>query len=194
MARLNLTENNRPERYIHSVLNAETTTTQNADSSINIGTPLILNLSSAGQPTTGQDGFAKGYQDGLQVVLPSSAGQIPSVHFSYGVAMGKIAQNQLGESMVHGVCMAVVEILLTRTSTTSVWASYASVAGGYMLSIDTANNGFTSFSSIASNNFQPPAAMLDNIPSFTTNASTIGVSSLTSYVSTLLARVFIRMM
>jgi len=200
MARLNLSENQRPERYIHSVLNVDTSGTQNADNHINVGTPLVLNLSQTGQPASA-DGFATGYQDGLQVELPSSGGQVSAAHFAYGVAMGNIAASQYGESMVHGVCKAVVEIVLTRTSTTSVWASYAAIntATGtaytpLMLSIDTVNNAFNTYTTLAANNLQPPAVLLDSIASFTTNASTIGVSSLTSYASTVLARAFIRMM
>lgn len=200
MARLNLSENQRPERYIHSVLNVDTTATQNADKSISVGTPLVLNLSSTAQPATA-DGFAAGYQDGLQVILPSTAGQVLSAHANYGIALGKIANNQYGESMVHGVCQAVFEIVLTRTSTTSVWASYAAInsvtgtgATPFLLSIDTLNNAFNTYSSLASGNLQPPAILLDSIASFTTNASTIGVGSLTSYASTLLARIFVRMM
>ena len=188
------TENNRPGFFINQVMNVDTSGTQNADNRIVIGTPLVLNLSGTAQPTTAQDGFAKGFQDGLQVVLPSTAGQIPTAHYMYGVALGNITPNQIGESMIHGVCNAVVEIVLTRTSTTSVWASYASIASGFMLSIDTANNAFATYTSLAASNFQPPAVLLASIASFTTNASTIGVSSLTSYASTILARVFVRMM
>jgi hypothetical protein len=196
-----LTENNRPNFYIHQVMNVDTSGKQNLSNAINVGTPLVLNLSQAGQPTTASDGFAAGYQDGLQVILPSSAGQVPSAHFSYGVALGSLAPNQIGESMVHGVCNAVVEIVLTRTSTTSVWASYAAInsvtgtaATPFLLSIDTANNAFATYSSLATGNLQPPAVLLASIASFTTNASTIGVSSLTSYASTILARCFVRMM
>jgi hypothetical protein len=201
MARFNLSENQRPERYIHSVFNVDTSGTQNADNHINVGTPLVLNLSQTGQPTTAGDGFAIGYQDGLQVELPSTGGQVCAAHFAYGVAMGNIATSSYGESMVHGVCKAVFEVVLTRTSTTSVWASYAAIntATGtayapLMLSIDTLNNAFATYTTLAANNLQPPAVLLDSIASFTTNASTIGVSSLTSYASTLLARVFVRMM
>jgi hypothetical protein len=200
MARLNLSENQRPERYIHSVLNVDTSGTQNASNAINVGTPLVLNLSSTPQPASA-DGFAKGYQDGLQVVLPSTAGQVPPAHLAYGVALAQIASNQYGESMVHGVCQAVFEIILTRTSTTSVWASYAAIntvtgtgATPFLLSIDTLNNAFNTYTTLATGNLQPPVVLLDSIASFTTNASTIGVSSLTSYASTLLARVFVRMM
>lgn len=190
--RYNATENNRPDFLIAAVRNADTSGTQNTGNAINRGTPLILNLSSTAQPTTSNDGHPAGYEDGLQVVLPSTGGGSPSL--LYGVALSSIAGNQIGESMVFGVCSAVVEIVLTRTSTTSVWASYASINSGFMLTVDSANNAFGTYSSIAPSNLQPQALLLDSIASFTTNASTIGVSSLTSYASTILARVFVRMM
>jgi hypothetical protein len=181
---------------MQQVMNLDTSGTQNSTTSqINIGTPLVLNLSSTAQPTTSGDGFAAGYQDGLQVVLPSTAGSPNSLFFAYGVAMANILPDVIGEAMVFGVCKAVFEIILTRTSTTSVWASYAALTIPYQLSIDTANNAFATYSSAPiAGIFQAGAVLLDSIASFTTNASTIGVSSLTSYCSTLLARVFIRQM
>jgi len=201
MARFNMSENQRPERYIHSVFNNDTSGTQNANNQINVGTPLVLNLSATPQPSTSGDGFAAGYQDGLQVILPSTGGASRAGNLAYGVAMSNIASSQYGEAMVHGVCLAVVEIVLTRTSTTSVWASYpafnTATGTAYtapQLSIDTANNAFNTYTSLAASNLQPPAVLLDSIASFTTNASTIGVASLTSYASTILARVFVRMM
>ena len=200
MARLNLSENQRPERYIHSVFNNDTSGTQNANNQINVGTPLVLNVSATPQPVAG-DGFAAGYQDGLQVILPSTGGPSRAGNLAYGIAMANIAALSYGEAMVHGVCQAVVEIVLTRTSTTSVWASYpafnTATGTAYtapQLSIDTVNNAFNTYTSLAASNLQPPAVLLDSIASFTTNASTIGVNSLTSYASTILARVFVRMM
>lgn len=192
--RLNLTENNRPERMIASVLNADTSGTQNADNHISIGTPLVLNLTSTPQPSAGADAFGPGYQDGLQVVLPSTAGANPSQQLMYGIAMANIASLTLGESMIHGVCKAVIEVVLTRSATTTVWASYASINSGFVMSIDTVNNALATYTSLAAAQAQPPFVLLDSVASFTTNASTIGVSSLTSYASTILARVFVRQM
>ena len=56
------TENNRPGFFINQVMNLDTSGTQNADNRIVTGTPLVLNLSGTAQPTTAQDGFAKGFQ------------------------------------------------------------------------------------------------------------------------------------
>jgi hypothetical protein len=194
--RTELTTNNRPGFIMQQVMNLDTSGTQNSTTSqINRGTPLVLNLSSTPQPTTAQDGFAAGFQDGLQVVLPSTAGAIASLFFAYGVAMNTILPDVIGEAMVSGVCEAVFEIILTRTSTTSVWASYAALTIPYVLSIDTANNAFATYSSApTAGSFNAQVALVDSIASFTTNASTIGIASLTSYCSTLLARVFVRQM
>lgn len=184
--------------YIHQVRNVDTSSTQRTDAGINKGTPLVLNLSATAQPAAG-NGYTAGAEDGLQVILPSTAGANPTAHLQYGVAMNTIASQQAGESMVHGVCQAVFEIILTRTSTNSVWASYASINSNFMLSIDTVNNGFNTYTSLAANQFQPPVVLLDTIASATTLASTFTgtnslASTLTSYCSTILARVFVRMM
>lgn len=202
MARLNLTENNRPETYRHSVKSGESTAT------IPLGTPVVLNLSSAPQPTTAQDGFGAGFQDGLQVVLPSTAGANPTVLFNYGVATGPISPGQLGEVAIHGVTAYGLFLRATRASSTSSWTSSASSssAGGFLLSIDTVNNCYASManssialgtaSSIVSTaGFQPGAVfnavLLDSLASFSASASAT-TDSRTAMLT--LQRVFVRQM
>ena len=141
MARLNLTENNRPERYIHSVRNSEST------AAIPAGTPVILNLSATPQPTTNSDGHLAGFEDGLQVVLPSTAAATSALLFPYGVALAAIANQQLGEVLVHGVGAYALFVRGSRSASTASWPSSASTssAGGFLLSIDTVNNAYASF-------------------------------------------------
>jgi hypothetical protein len=185
--------------YIHQVRAVDTSSTQNATTgNINKGTPLVLNLSSTAQPAAA-NGYTAGAEDGLQVILPSTAGANQTAHLQYGVLLNTVAPQQMGEVMVHGVCQAVFEIILTRAATSSAWASYASLNSNFMLSIDTANNAFATYTSLAANQFQPPCVLLDTIASAATLASTFTgtnslASTLTSYCSTILARVFVRMM
>ncbi len=138
--RINLSENNRPDCIVASVRNSESTNT------ISRGQPVVLNLSTTAQPTTGSDGHAAGYEDGLQVVLPSTAGATASALFFYGVAMGTMNPNQLGEVMIFGVCPYALVLTGTRSASNATWASSASSSSGaYALSLDTVNNVFNSF-------------------------------------------------
>jgi hypothetical protein len=139
--KMGLGENNRPERMIASVQSAESTAT------ISRGQPVVLNLSTAAQPTTAGDGFAVGYQDGLQVVLPSTAGSPSAGLFFYGVCVSPtINPNQLGEVVIHGICPYALVLTGSRSGTVATWASSASSSSiAYALSIDTVNNVFNTF-------------------------------------------------
>ena len=201
MARFNQTENNRPESYIHSVRNAETV-------AIPKGTPVILNLSLAAQPTTASDGHAIGYEDGLQVVLPSTAGAVLSVLYNYGVALNTIPAGLLGEVQVHGVIPAALFVRATRSASTASWSGSAtsSAVGGFLVSIDTVNNAFASYaasyvslanaSSVVSSaglgqGFIANAVVLDSLASVTASAS---ATSDTRVNLLTLQRAFVRQM
>ncbi len=167
--RVNATETNRPEKQIASVRNSETS------ASIPKGSPLILNLTSAAQPTSGADGFSAGYEDGLQVVLPGTAGANPSANFLYGVALDNILNGQLGESQIFGVVPYALVLRATRAASSDSWSSSASssLAGGFLLNVNTANNCFATFASTASL-VQPnqwAVIMLDSIASMAASAT-----------------------
>lgn len=184
--RLNLSENNRPEDMIASVLNAETVV-------IPKGTPAILNLTNVPQPATSQDGFAAGFQDGLQVVLPGTAGANGSLFFQYGVVANDIAPQNLGESQIHGVCPFALVIRATRAASSDSWTSSASAssAGGYILQVNTANNAFNTVAAAISSNISLAIIMLDSIASMAasaTNTSDTRTALLVGY------RAFIRQM
>jgi len=185
--RTKLIESNKPERYINSVRNADSST---AAATIPVGTPLILNLSATPQPPVYTNGIAAGWEDGLQVVLPSTAAaanaSTPSL-FYFGVAAAPIVYPGYGEAIVSGVCMSLV-VRATRSATTVSWASAASGAGfGDVLTIDTVNNAFGTAASAAS----AQAVMLDN---FATMAGSATNATDTRLAITQLYRTFVRQM
>lgn len=201
--RIKLSENPRPDFVIVAARNAEST------AAIPRGTPIVLNLSSAPQPTSGADGFAAGYEDGLQVVLPSTAGANPTALFPFGVAVDTIANGQLGEALVFGVVAYALVVRATRAASTDSWSASAtsSSAGGFLLSIDTVNNAFRTYapSSISLANassivtsggidiqkLNAQAVMLDSMATFSASAS---ATSDTRTIALVGYRAFIRMM
>lgn len=181
--RAKLIESNKPEHYIHPVRNVDTTP---AALTIPTGSPLILNLSATPQPPTPQNG-PPGWEDGIQVVLPATAGTANCNLFYYGIATGPIIYPALGESLVHGVGMALV-VRATRSATTVPWASIASVSNAdQALTIDTVNNAFGTAASSASAWY----VLLDNL---TTMASSATNATDTRLAVTQLARSFVRIM
>lgn len=185
--RTKLIESNKPEKYIHNVRNVDTTPQA---LTIPQGTPLCLNLSSVPQPTVYSNGLPAGWEDGLQVVLPSTGGFIGSQLFFYGVAAGPIIAQQLGETVMFGVCQAAV-VRGTRSATTAPWASGASAAvASNFLVVDTANNAFITAASVSTGALAS-VVLLDNLPSYTSSASSAG-DTRTAFSQ--LARAFVRIM
>lgn len=183
--RTKLIESNKPEKYIHNVRNVDTSTSA---ATIPIGTPLVLNLSSTPQPTIYSNSLPAGWEDGLQVVLPSTAGFTGAQLFFYGISVGPIIFQQLGETMMQGVCLASV-VRTTRSATSASWASGSSIAAASnFLVIDTANNCFITQASASTGS---PVILLDNLNSFAGSAT---VSTDTRTVITQLNRAFVRNM
>lgn len=190
--RTKLVETNLPERYIHVVKNAETV-------NIPLGTPLVLNLSGTKQPSTDQNGKPAGFEDGLQVVLPATAGSPSCTDYRYGVALGQIAPSQYGESQLHGVVAYAIIAYATRGASTDSWTSSASIAASKYLSIDTINNAFTTLantyalSATSAPVTTPPIAaqLIDSVASFAASASNTSDSRT---ALTALKRVFVRQM
>lgn len=188
MSRPNLIQGNRPEKVIYSVMNVETNN-KFPNNIIPVGTPLILNLSSTPNPASPGDGFGAGYQDGLQVVLPSTAsGSAPSIaYFQYGIAVGTIQQNQMGEALLFGVGFGSL-VVGTRTNTTAAWTAGLTLGSGIDLIADTVNNGLISNTATTPIGYPPPVILLDAV---NVAASNITSTGLTAYTT---ARVFVRMM
>ena len=116
-----------------------------------------------------------GTEDGLAVVLPSSAAsQAICDTFGFGVvtdALG-VEANRVGEVMLRGVHPAATFRRMTRAATTDNWTGSASIAQGVILSMDTVNN---CFSTAAANTTIPAFAYLGE--SLATLASTLSTGS-----------------
>jgi hypothetical protein len=182
--RTKLIESNKPEKYIHSVRNVDTSP---QGATIAVGSPLILNLSNVPQPPTYQNGLPAGFEDGLQVVLPATAGAANAAEFFYGVAAGPIVFNQLGETLVHGVCMAAV-FRQSRANTTSPWTAQVSAPGfGLTLGPDVVNNCFATVTAASAG----VAFQVDDLKAVASSASNAGDTRL---VLTQLSRAFVRQM
>lgn len=186
--RTKLIESNKPEKYVHSVRNVDTSA---AATLIPVGTPLVLNLGPTPQPPTYQNGLPAGWEDGLQVVLPSTGGVNAPLYY-YGVAVAPIAYAQLGESLVHGMAQVLV-VRATRSATTASWASASSVSvAGDGLTIDTANNAFGTITLSSLNGHSiTPSVLVDN---FTTMAGSASNATDTRTAVSILLRAFIREM
>lgn len=196
MGRLKQIETNLPDRYYSVIKNAEST------ASIPLGTPVVLNLQAAKQPTTDTNGRPAGFEDGLQVVLPSTGGAFAARFYQFGVAMQALLTNQYGDAQVNGVCAAAIIKTATRAASTNSWTSSASMAASQLLTIDTIDNAFTTVASsgtegtsattvstYASVGFH--AILVDSIASIAASAT---ATSDTRTVLTTLARVFLRQM
>jgi hypothetical protein len=176
-------ESNKPEKYVHMVRNVDTgsvTSITTVFNSIPAGTPVILNMGSTPQPSTYQNALPAGFEDGLQVVLPTTgcntaglASALAAQLFHYGVAVAAIPYNQLGEVMVHGVYPYALFVRATRASTTSSWTSSASVAAGQLLTVDSINNAYTTLATANATHqlSMLPVFLLDSVASMAASAS-----------------------
>jgi hypothetical protein len=183
--RTKLIESNKPEKYIHNVRNVDTST---SGLTIPVGSPLVLNLSATPQPPVYTNGLPAGWEDGLQVVLPSTGGASVA-QFTYGVATSPIIFQQLGESMVFGVAQAAY-LRTTRANSTLPWTAVPSSAGfGQVVMADTVNNVLLPIGTVT------PATtfgtLLDNMPALASSASS---PTDTRTAITQLLRTFIRQM
>ncbi len=157
----------------------------NSEASVTIprGSPLVLKLT-----TTASNTF-----DGLGVVLPSTAGNPLSYAVRYGVATDAMAVNQLGESILFGVCNYALITRATRAATTDSWSASASTASGIALGVDTINNAFLMGASIAGSiaTNHVDAVLLDSLSSIAASASATTDSNTAITVG---ARIFVRML
>ncbi len=119
------------ERVINRVKNAESTLT------IERGTPVVLTM-------TGTD-------DGLAVVLPSTAGQAKSNAFLFGVALDDIVAGAIGNVQSWGICDYVKLCLQSRSQTTgaNTIPTAETAALGLMLLLVTDSRVGNAFSTIA---------------------------------------------
>lgn len=132
---------------------------RNADTAtIPLGTPVILVLN--------------GTNDGLDVVLPSTAGASKMHSLAYGVTIGPaITANSYGEAMIFGFHSNVVLTRQTRSASTVTWASEASIASFVLMNIESVANGFQIGATLASTNFLPFAVLAQSLASYASSAT-----------------------
>lgn len=149
--RLNLVPGDKADKVYQNTYNADTVT-------IPRGTPVVLNLN--------------GTNDGLNVVLPSTAGAAKTAAVLYGVATSAIPVNTYGDSLSAGYLSYALVNKLTRAASTSSWASAASIAAFAVLTVDTANNAFiTAAATAIGTHYMPFAVLVDSIASIASSAS-----------------------
>ncbi len=166
----------KPDRIIMFVRNAE------ASASIPRGTPLVLNLST----TTNA-------KDGMDVVLPGTAGDPLSYAARYGVVTDTLAAGANGESILFGMCAYALVTRATRAASSNSWSASASTASGIALGIDTINNAFTMGASIAGSiaTNHVDAVLIDSLAAVVASAT---ATTDTRTALTVGARVFVRML
>jgi len=168
---------NKADKIIMNIKNGESATT------IPAGTPVVLNLSTT----------ADASNDGLSVVLPSTAGDPLSFACKFGVATTDVAVGALGEAVLFGIVTNALITRATRAGSTASFSTFTTYASGIGLGIDTVNNAFSVGASIAgviaSNAMM--AILLDSLSTGSGSASTTSVSANTKYDT---ARVFLRML
>lgn len=155
-----------------------------------------------------------GTNDGFDVQLPSSSLASKANQFMAGIACGQgtgaLAASAVGQvTQVYGLCpTTLVAKVLTRSATSAVWASNVGGVLGDILSIDTVVNALERLSAGSALNGIYPFVLASAYASNTTLASGAagtyplfgpstsgnGASSDTIAYSTLLTKVFIRMM
>ncbi len=141
-----------------------------ATATIGLGNAVVLSLS--------------GTQDGLAVVLPSTAADVKQTTFGYGVSLGSYAPKAFGEAQVFGLCSNVM-LMRTRASSTD---SYVSLAAGVLLKAESVSNAFVTAASNGASAFAPVAAIAFSIAAVASTAA----STATAYTSQAVG--FLRMM
>jgi hypothetical protein len=161
----------KPDIVAVSVKNAETT-------AIPYGTPVILAFN--------------GTDDGLAVLLPSSAGAIKSNALLYGVAGNSIPAGDVSEVIAYGIVQSARILLATRSASSASWSASDSIASFGALVVDTINNVFSlQTTSQDLGEALPNAVLLQSIAAVVASASATS-DSRTAYTTT--KRIFVRML
>lgn len=159
-----------PDRVRKVVKNVE------SSSSLAIGVPCVLTLDGDG--------------DGLEVVLPATAGAAKSTAFLMGVAAETITAGSFGNVLCHGIVNRAVLITRTRAASTDAYAA-ATLSAGLVLQVNTVSNCFASSGGTQAASGFAPFAVLAESTSFTSVAST---TADTSTASTGYQKIFVRLM
>lgn len=166
-------------RQIGGKADAITVSVRNAEtSSIPQGTPLVLALN--------------GVDDGLAVVLPSSAGAAKTNALIYCITPVAIAANEIVDAFVYGYVPYTRVLTATRAASTDSWSSSASLNSLGVLVVDTINDALSLFSeSQADGDFLPPFVLGQTVAAVAASASATS-DTRTAIVTT--KRVFVRLL
>lgn len=150
--RINQVPGNTADHILLNALNAETS------ASAPRGTPMVLTVN--------------GTNDGLAVVLPSTATAAKTLGYCIGVATNKMDAGTYQDLIAYGVAPYVIVKQGTRAASSDSWTSSASLAALAVLAIDTVNNCFvTTAASLPASNYLPFAIMAGSVASFAASAT-----------------------
>ncbi len=154
---------------------------KNAESSASIpqGTPVTLVLN--------------GTDDGIAVVLPSTAGDAKNGAFKYGIATTTIAAGAFGEAQVFGHNSYSLFTRATRAASSDSWTSSASIASGIALGYDSINNALVGNASMVGSlgTLHANIVLASSVSSIAASAT---ATSDTRTAITVSVKTFIRMM
>jgi hypothetical protein len=130
--------------------------------------------------------------DGLDVVLPSSATGAKATSFAAGIALKTMAAGDYGEAQIWGFCQNVVLKRQTRSDSTGDWSSNnTGFATGLALLIDTVYNAMSTAASTGASIYAPIAVLAESVATWASTASNTGD---TRTVITVATKAFIRLM
>lgn len=154
---------------------------RNAESSASIpaGAPVTLILN--------------GTNDGVDVVLPSTAGDAKNGAFKYGIATATLLAGAYGEAQVFGYCPYALMTKMTRAATTDSWTSSQSSQSGIALGWESINNGLVGNASMVGSLGTLGAAAILALSLASSAASASGTGD-TRTAIVVPAAVFVRMM
>lgn len=150
-----------------------------ASASIPRGTPVTL--------------VFNGTNDGLDVVLPSTAGDAKNGAFKYGITVDTLASGAFGESQVFGYSPYALLTKMTRAASSDSWTSSASSASGIAMGWDSINNALIGNASMVGSLGTLRAGVV-LAASLASSAASASNTSDTRTAITNAVQVFIRMM
>ncbi len=124
-----------------------------ASAAIPLGAPVVLSFS--------------GTQDGLGVVLPSTAADVLQSTGAFGVSMGAYAAKAFGEAQVFGAC-SNIKLMRTRADSTG---TFAAIAAGALLKAESVNNSFQTVATNGASAFIPNAYVAVSMAAIATTAA-----------------------
>lgn len=122
-----------------------------------------------------------GTDDGLAVVLPATGGTAKTSNLFAGVVefsgSTSLPVGSVGDAFFFGMVTNARLLLVTRSATSAVWPSYAAIAVGDALAVETVNNCFTDLATGAQTAFGVMAVAGAVIASATTQSSNSTVTN-----------------